>query len=81
METSTYESLFNFEKQTYWVLEISLRDAQKGYNAIIDIPTSRRQEMEWVHTDTATIWSEDLSEEIKYILDAQGVEYTLTELN
>jgi hypothetical protein len=36
--------------------------------------------MEWVATDTATIWCEDLADEITHRLDAQGVEFELKQL-
>jgi hypothetical protein len=67
------------ETTTFWVLQISLRDCLKAQFIINDFHF-RGQKMEWVATDTATIWCEDLADEITHRLDAQGVEFELKQL-
>ena len=67
-------------QETFWVLEVSLRDCLKATDIINDLPRSHRAEMEWVATDTATIWSEELAEEIEHRLNAQKIEFELKTL-
>jgi hypothetical protein len=66
---------------TFWVLEVSLRDCLKATEIINDLNRSFRKDMEWVASDTATIWSEDLAEEIEHRLNAQKVEFEIKLLN
>jgi hypothetical protein len=66
---------------TFWVLEVSLRDCLKATEIINDLNRSFRKDMEWVASDTATIWSEDLAEEIEHRLNAQKVEFEIKILN
>ncbi len=65
---------------TFWVLEVSLQDCLKATDIINDLPRQHRAEMEWVASDTATIWSEELVEEIEFRLEAQGIEFELKTL-
>lgn len=67
-------------QNTFWVLEVSLRDCLKATDIINDMNRSQRQNMEWVASDTATIWSEDLMDEITHRLDAQRIEFSMNEL-
>ncbi len=64
-----------------WVLEISVRDALKAHHIINDIPrVFRNENMEFVASDTASIFSEELAEEIECRLNQCGIEFTITEL-
>jgi hypothetical protein len=64
-----------------WVLEISLRDCSKAHSIIQDMSRTQREAMEWVSTDTASIWNEDLADEITHRLDAQRIEFSIKSLN
>ena len=67
-------------QNTFWVLEVSLRDCRKATDIINDMNRSQRNDMEWVASDTATIWNEDLAEEIEHRLNAQRIEFELKTL-
>ena len=68
-------------QETKIVFEIEVRDALEFSEIIQDIPSRRREEMEWVATDVIEVWSEDLSEEIECRLDEVGMPFTKTVLN
>lgn len=67
--------------QQTWVLEISLRDILKAHDIINDIPNVFfDKNIDWVSSDTASLFDEELVDEIQFRLDNQNIEFTLNEL-
>lgn len=60
-----------------WVLTIELRDARRAKEIIGDLNRWIKDKMEWVASDTASIWDEEVKEELEIILHQHKIEFEI----
>lgn len=59
----------------FWILTIELRDAFKAREIIEDLHRWIKDHIDWQATDTATIWDEEVKEELESILHQHSIEF------